>query len=173
MTQECPLLPGLSEASLGWKKEGILKPILVAPAEGAMLYAAISTHCPNQSWISPGVTKDGNSQRGADLGEGQHAGALQPGLRHMPRAQRRAVHSAGVPGFRRGVRFHVAKSAAFSVPQREEAVPHSVNRLSESVVGDGPFFDWVIYFSGVELEEMLVYFTFISCTTLLLFVVYS
>ena len=22
----------------------------------------------------------------------------------------------------------------------------------------GPFFDWVIYFSGVELEELLVYF---------------
>ena len=136
MTQECPLLPGLSEASLGWKKEGMLKPILVAPAEGATLYAAVSTHCPNQSWISPGVTKDGNSQRGADLGEGQHTGALQPGLRHMPRAQRRSVHSAGVPGFRRGVRFHVAKSVTFSVPQREEAVPHSVNRLSESVVGD-------------------------------------
>lgn len=74
MTQECPLLPGLSEASLGWKKDGMLKPILVAPAEGATLYAAISTHCPNQSWISPGVTKDGNSQRGADLGEGQHTG---------------------------------------------------------------------------------------------------
>ena len=22
----------------------------------------------------------------------------------------------------------------------------------------GPFFDWIIYFSGVELEELLVYF---------------
>ena len=22
----------------------------------------------------------------------------------------------------------------------------------------GPFFDWVIYFSGIELQEMLVYF---------------
>ena len=22
----------------------------------------------------------------------------------------------------------------------------------------GPFFDWVIYFSGIELEELLVYF---------------
>ena len=65
MTQECPLLPGLSEGSLWWKKEGVLKSILAAPAEGAMLYAAVSTHHLNQSWISPGVTEDGNSQRGA------------------------------------------------------------------------------------------------------------
>ena len=31
-----------------------------------------------------------------------------------------------------------------------------------SVYFFGPFFDWVIYFSGIELQEMLVYFCHFS-----------
>ena len=27
-----------------------------------------------------------------------------------------------------------------------------------SVLFFGPFFDWVVYFSGIELQELLVYF---------------
>ena len=31
-------------------------------------------------------------------------------------------------------------------------------RVSKKPGAFGPFFDWVVYFSGIELQELLVYF---------------
>ena len=33
-----------------------------------------------------------------------------------------------------------------------------MSSLEKCVQFFGPFFDWVIYFSGIELQELLVYF---------------
>ena len=35
----------------------------------------------------------------------------------------------------------------------------------------GPFFDWVIYFSGIELQELLIYFFEISCLSVVSFAI--
>ena len=37
----------------------------------------------------------------------------------------------------------------------------------------GPFFDWVIYFSGVELQELLVYFFETNSLSVALFAIIS
>lgn len=135
MTQECPLLPGLSEASLGWKKEGVLKPILVAPAEGATLYATVSTHHPSQSWISPGVTEYGNSQRGAIWEQDNTPGPCSLGSGTCPelRGGLSTLQGSVASGEESGSMRKV--SHLLCAPKRE-AVPHSVNHLSESAVGD-------------------------------------
>jgi len=103
MTQERPLLSDLAE---GWRKAGVLKQIIVAPAEGATLYVASSVHCQslNQSWTSLAVSQEGNYQRTVDQGQG-HMGTLQPGLRAQAQSAEEAVQFAGVPGFRRKVMF--------------------------------------------------------------------
>ena len=51
----------------------------------------------------------------------------------------------------------------FSIKNIEAPFHVFVNHLyvflgEVSVLFFGPFYDWVIYFSGVELEELLVYF---------------
>ena len=33
-----------------------------------------------------------------------------------------------------------------------------MSSLEKCLFSFGPFFDWVIYFSGIELQELLVYF---------------
>lgn len=105
----------------------MLKQILVAPAEEDTLEAASSIHCQslNQSWTSPGVTEEENVQRAVNLGGGQHAGTLQPGLWAHAQSSDEAIQSADVPGFRRKVMFCVAKSATVPEPQRKDAVPFS------------------------------------------------
>lgn len=104
MTQERPLLSCLAEAIL--VKEDKFKQILVAPAEGASLYAAPSIHCQSlyQGWTTPGVTEEGMS------GEQSGRRTIYWGPAAWPlgtcRALMRAVQSADVPSFRREVTMH-------------------------------------------------------------------
>ena len=42
-----------------------------------------------------------------------------------------------------------------------------------SVLFSGPFFDWVIYFSGIELQEPLVFFEIDSLSVALFAIIFS
>lgn len=67
-----------------------------------MLYVASSIHHQslNRSWISLGVSEEGNYQKTVDWGQA-HMGTLQPGL-HMLRALRRLSSVQVFPALGKG-----------------------------------------------------------------------